>query len=122
MKGLLFSKVYLDQILDGRKSFDARMHPCKVRGPIALVEKESHFVRGTAVIKDVRPISYKEFADWHNGAVDSDVPLSAVPLDTVCYAYDLEDVRTLRRPVDSYDIDGHMWTYIPEEVQHLIGY
>ena len=122
MKGLLFSKVYLDKILNGEVGYDARMHPCNVRGPIALVEKESRTIRGTAVLTGVRPITYQEFAEWHLSSIDSDVPLAATPFQSTRYAYDLSDVRSLSRPMDSGDRDGHMWIYIPEELQHLIGY
>ena len=122
MKGLLFSKVYLDKILNGEVAYDTRMHSCNVRGPIALVEKESRAVRGTAVLTGVRSITYQEFAEWHLSSIDSEVPLAATPFQSTCYAYDLADVRSLPRPVNSGDMDGHMWIYIPEELQHIIGY
>lgn len=122
MKGLLFSKVYLDPILDGKVGYDTRMHPCNVRGPIALVEKESRVIRGTAVLTGVRPIPYQEFAKWHLSPIDSEVPLAATPLQGTCYAYDLANVHVLSRSVDSGDRDSHMWVHIPEEIQHIIGY
>lgn len=116
MKGLLFSKVYLDQILDGRKKNDTRMHPCKIRGPIALVEKESRMIRGTANLTGIEKISYQEYVKWHQDAVDSEVPMSAMPFNTDCWSYILEDLKVLETPIDSGDKESHMWIEISDEI------
>lgn len=121
MKGLLFSKVFLDQILSGNKTNDTRMHPCKVRGPIALVEKESRMIRGTANLTGNEKISYQEFVRWHQDAIESEVPMSAMPFNTVCWSYILEDVREFPVPLDSGDKDSHMWIDLPEDISKSLA-
>jgi len=117
MKGLLFSKVYLDQVLDGRKQNDTRMHACKVRGRIGLVEKESRMVRGFVDLVDVVPIPYSEFVKWHQDAVESEVPMSAMPFNTTCYSYIFENLKVLEIPLDSGDKDSHMWVDLPDDLE-----
>lgn len=115
MKGLLFSKVYLDQILSGEKKNDTRMHPTKVRGTIALVEKESRQIKAVAELTELRKIPLSEFAKWHNDP-SSDVPMTMMPMDTNAFEYVLEDLKVLKTPVDSGDKDSHMWLDVSEDI------
>lgn len=41
MHGLTMIKQYLDEILDGEKTFDARSYPTNKRGTIALVDSRT---------------------------------------------------------------------------------
>ena len=58
-------KDYLDEILDGSKTFDARSYPTNKRGTIALVDSRTMKVYGYVDLIGVREISPQEYASWH---------------------------------------------------------
>lgn len=47
MFGLIMIKNYLNEILDGSKTFDARSYPTNKRGKIALIDSGSMKIYGT---------------------------------------------------------------------------
>ena len=111
------SRFYLDEILDGRKGFDARLYPTNVRGTIALVDSGSYRVHGLSELTGVREISYEEFVEWHRVGPFKDSPIAPYHEGKPCYAYDLQDARRLVIPVrlEREDRAG-MWVDIPEKV------
>lgn len=122
MEGLMFSKIYLDQILKGERKNDTRMHPTRVRGLIALVDADDRMIRATAVLNGVEPVPYKEFADRNISAVRSEIPLAASPSSRTCWSYILDDLRILKAPVDIGDRDAHMWIDLPDGIVDSFEY
>lgn len=122
MEGLMFSRIYLDQIINGERKNDTRMHPTRVRGLIALVERESRTVRATAVLSGIEPVPYREFAERNISAVRSDVPLAATPEGSTCWSYILDDLRILRAPMGIGDRDAHMWVDLPDDMPDSFEY
>lgn len=116
MYGLLMMKLYLDEILDGRKHDDARLYPTEKRGTIALVDSSSFKVHGTAVLTGIREISYEEFVRWHQVGPFSDTPIAPYHDGKTCYAYVLENVKRLPVPVRIPKTDDRMWVEIPERI------
>lgn len=58
-------KDYLNEILDGSKTFDARSYPTNKRGIITLVDSRSMKVCGTVELVGCREISEEEYSSWH---------------------------------------------------------
>ncbi len=122
MKGLLMSKYYLDEILDGKKSFDARLYPTSVRGTIAIVDSGTFRVHGLAELVSVREITYEEFVDWHRVGPFKDSPIAPYWEGKACYAYDLRDARRLVLPVRlEKEETARMWIDIPDKVSRSFG-
>lgn len=65
MYGLTMIKDYLDEILDGSKTFDAKSYPTNKRGTIVLVDSRSMKVYGYIDLIGVREITPQEYALWH---------------------------------------------------------
>ena len=122
MKGLLMSRYYLDEILDGRKGFDARLYPTSVRGTIAIVDSGTFRVHGLAELVGVREISYEEFVDWHRVGPFKDSQIAPYHEGKACYAYDLRDARRLVLPA-RLELRDHagMWIDIPDRVSRSFG-
>lgn len=116
MEGLMFSRIYIEQILKGERKNDTRMHPTKVRGLIALVDADSRTVRATAVLSGIEPVPYKEFSDRNASAVGSEIPMTSIPSTATCWSYILDDLRILKEPVGIGDRDAHMWVDLPDDL------
>lgn len=56
---------YLDRILNGKKSYDARSYPTDKRGTIALVDTKESSIVGSANLIGVHQISADEYCKWH---------------------------------------------------------
>lgn len=122
MEGLMFSKIYLDQILKGERKNDTRMHPTRVRGLIALVDADDRAIRATAILSGVEPVPYREFAERNISAVRSEIPLASAPSSKTCWSYILDDLRILKDPVDIGDRDAHMWVDLPDDMVDSFEY
>lgn len=122
MEGLMFSKIYLDQILSGERKNDTRMHPTKVRGLIALVESESRTIRATAVLTGIEQVSGKEFEERNRSAIQSDLPMAAAPRSATAWSYILEDLKVLKTPVSIGDREAHMWVELPDDMPDTFEY
>ena len=118
MYALLMMKIYADEILSGRTTFDARRLPTEKRGRIAIADSSTFRVYGTAVLKDVREITYGEFVRWHQIGPFRDTPIAPFWEGRTCYAYDLEDVRILPVPVQlPKKDDKSMWVEVPDRIE-----
>ncbi|MCQ2078837.1 MAG: hypothetical protein MJZ38_02105 [archaeon] len=117
MQGLLMMKLYLDEILDGRTTFDARLHPTDRRGTVALVDSSTFRIHGTAEITGIRAITYEEFVRWHQVGPFRNTPIAPYHEGGTCYAYDLANVRRLPIPARMPRVeDAHMWVEVPERI------
>lgn len=117
MYGLLMMKLYADEILEGRTSYDARLYPTDKRGTIAIMDSSTFKIYGTADLVDVRRISYEEFAEWHRVGPFENSQIAPWSKGSTCYAYMLENVRRLTVPVKvPKNPDAKMWTTVPENI------
>lgn len=97
MYGLTMLKDYLNELLDGLKTYDARSYTTNKRGTIALVDSRTMKVYGYADLVDVREITPQEYVSWHctgrwNGFVFQ------VDENKKYYAWNFKNVRKEEKP------------------------
>lgn len=63
MYGLTMLKEYLNQFLDGSKTYDARAYTTNKRGTIVLVDSRLLKVYGYADLVGVREISFTDYVN-----------------------------------------------------------
>ncbi len=123
MHALLMMKVYLDEIVRGEKSTDARLYPTDIRGTVVLGDSSTDKVYATAELVDCREISYERFVAWHRTGPFKDVEFAPYHEGKPCYEYVFSDVRKLTVPVTIPNPSGNrMWVEIPEETVRSFGY
>ncbi len=118
MYALLMMKIYADEILSGRTTFDARRLPTEHRGKIAIGDSTTFKLYGTAVLKGIREITYEEFVRWHQIGPFRDTPIAPFWEGHVCYAYDFEDVKRLPVPVQMPKLEEKKtWVEVPSKIE-----
>ena len=65
MYGLIMIRDYLDEIIDGKKTFDARNYPTSKRGTIALVDTKKSAIIELVDLIGVHQITADEYCKWH---------------------------------------------------------
>ena len=65
MFGLRMARQYLDEVLSGEKTFDARSYDTDKRGAIALIDTSSKKILGLVDLVGTRRISEEEYCGWH---------------------------------------------------------
>lgn len=108
MFGLCMIKEYLDEILDGKKSFDARAYPTNKRGTIALVNSKTSKIEGYADLVDCHEISPEEYAKWHCTGCFKGCMFSCDSKKKY-YAYDLRNVKKVENQIKVVKT-GRVWT------------
>ena len=98
MYGLTMIKDYLDEILDGKKTYDARSYPTNKRGTIALVDSRTSKIFGLVDLINIRLISYDEYCNWHITDRFRNYKFYANP-NIMYYAYDFINPRRLLKPI-----------------------
>ncbi len=63
--GLKMKRYYLNEIISGAKSDDARLEDTSIRGKIALIDSETYELLGYAILIDTVKINYEEYIKWH---------------------------------------------------------
>ena len=117
MHGLTMMRIYAEEILSGRTSFDARLRPTDIRGRIAIVDSSTFRIYGTAELTGCREITYGEFVRWHQIGPFADSPIAPFAEGRTCYAYELGDVKRLPLPVQlPKRKDAGMWVEVPERI------
>lgn len=117
MHGLTMMRIYAEEILSGRTSFDARLRPTDIRGRIAIVDSSTFRIYGTAELTGCREITYGEFVRWHQIGPFADTPIAPFAEGRTCYAYELGDVKRLPLPVQlPKREDAGMWVDIPDRI------
>lgn len=116
MYGLIMIKDYLDEILDGKKTFDARSYPTTKRGTIALVDSKKSSIVGLVELIGVHPISANEYCKWHATGKWAGMVFQVEDDDSVFYAYDFVNPRKLARPIKIAKT-GRVWTTIDDSVK-----
>lgn len=117
MYGLIMIKDYLDEILDGKKTFDARSYPTTKRGTIALVDSKKSSIVGLVDLIGVHLISADEYCKWHATGKWSGMVFQVEDNDSVFYAYDFINPRRLARPI-KITKTGKVWTTIDDAIKN----
>lgn len=99
MFGLVMLREYLDEILDGVKTFDARSYDTKKRGTIALVDTKKSEIVGLVDLVGVHTITAREYCDWHATGKWSGMVLEVEDMNATYYAYDFKNPRRLAMPI-----------------------
>lgn len=92
MYGLAMLKEYLNEFLDGKKTYDVRAYTTDKRGTIALIDSRSLKVRGYANLVSVREITPQEYASWHCTGKWSGM-IFQVDETKKYYAWEFENIR-----------------------------
>lgn len=110
-------RFYLDEILDGSKSSDARLYPTDIRGRIALGDSTTNKVYALADLASCTPISYGEFVEWHRTGPFAYTEFAPYHAGRACYSYGLENVRKIPVPVKVPNPGGaRVWLEVSEDV------
>lgn len=114
MFGLTMIKEYLDELLDGLKTYDARSYPTNTRGIIALVDSRSMKVYGIVELVGVRKITPEEYAEWHCTGKYKGAQFF-VDLAKEYFAYDFINPRRLAFPI-KLNVSKKIWVEIADSV------
>lgn len=113
MYGLIMIREYLDEILDGKKTYDARAYDTNKRGTIALVDTKKSAIIGLIDLVGTHKISANEYCKWH--ATGKWEGLVFQVEDKDYYAYDFENPRRLATPIKIVK-NGKVWTKIDDKI------
>lgn len=116
MYGLIMLREYLEEILDGVKSYDARSYNTNKRGTIALVDTKKSFVIGTIELVGTHPITAEEYCKWHASGKWEGMHLQVDDMNATFWAYDFINPRRLARPI-KIEKNGRVWTIIDESLK-----
>ena len=109
-------KDYLNEILDGDKTFDARSYPTNKRGIIALIDSRTMKIYGTIKLVGCRKISVKEYCSWHTTERFQNYAFEVSNKNTNFYAFDFEEPRKLIKPI-KVNVEKHTWVEIPDDIE-----
>ena len=116
MFGLTMIKDYLNEILDGSKTFDARSYPTNKRGKIALIDSRSMKIYGTIELVGCRKISAEEYCAWHQTGKFQNYEFKAEDNNKTFYAYDFKNPQRLAKPI-KLDVEKHTWVEVPDNIE-----
>ncbi len=116
MYGLIMLREYLDEILDGKKSFDARAYDTTKRGPIALVDTKKSAVIGLVDLIGTHKISAEEYCFWHATGKWEGIIFQVDDTSKDYYAYDFKNPRRLAKPIKMVK-NGRVWTKIGDCIE-----
>lgn len=99
-KGLVIDDPWISLILDGQKTWEMRSRDAKVRGTIALIRKGSGMIVGTAnLVGSTGPFDRDQMLKYQEKHRIPSDRIKSGSVDTWCYAWQLEDVKRLAKPV-----------------------
>ena len=108
MYGLTMIKDYLNELLNGVKTYDARSYTTNRRGTIALIDSKSMKVYGYVDLVGVREISPSDYGSWHCTGRWKNC-IMQVDQTKKYYAWDFVNPRKLDKP---YKIEKEKHTWI----------
>ncbi len=109
-------KDYLDEILDGKKTFDARSYPTNKRGTIALVDTKKSSIIGLVDLIGVHRIATDEYCKWHATGKWEGITFQVEDSNATFYAYDFMNPRRLAKPIKIIKT-GRVWTEIDDSLR-----
>ena len=121
MYGLIMIREYLDEIVSGKKQYDARAYNTNKRGPIALVDTRRSEVVATIELVGVHKISAEEFCKWHATGKWEGTQFQVGDMSKTYYAYDFKRPRVFEKPIKIIKT-GRMWTRIDDSLLEGVKY
>ena len=115
MFGLTMIRDYLNEILDGSKTFDARSYPTNKKGNIASIDSKSMKIYGTIELVGCREISAEEYCSWHQTGRFQNLIFQEAD-NKKYYAYDFKNPQRLVKPV-MVNVEKHTWVEIPDNTE-----
>ena len=109
-------KDYLNEILDGSKTYDARSYPTNKRGLIALVDSRSMKIYGLIELVDCREISVEEYCSWHQTGRYQYYRFEVDDTNKKYYAYDFKTPKKLSKPI-KVKAEKHTWVQVPDDIE-----
>ena len=116
MYGLIMLREYLDEILYGKKTYDARAYDTKKRGTIALVDTKKSAIIGLIDLVGTHKISADEYCKWHATGKWEGMIFQVEDMNKDYFAYDFENPRKLTTPIKLVK-SGRVWTKIDEGIE-----
>lgn len=116
MYGLIMIKEYLDEILNGDKTYDARSYDTNKRGTIALIDSKKSAIIGLVDLIGTHQISADEYCKWHATGKWAGYAFQVNNPSSVFYAYDFDNLRRLVHPI-RIEKTGRVWTRIDDEAK-----
>lgn len=116
MYGLIMIIDYLDEILDGKKTYDARAYDTSKRGTIALVDTKKSSIIGLVDLVGTHEISAQEYCKWHATSKWEGMILGVDDMNATYYAYDFKNPRRLATPI-TIKKTGRVWTKIDDGIE-----
>ena len=109
---------YLDETLDGKKTYDARAYNTNKRGTIALVDTRKSAIIGLINLVGTHKISAEEYCEWHATGKWEGMMLQVEDMSEIYYAYDFANPRRLASPI-KIEKTGRTWTKIDDGIQFV---
>ena len=116
MYGLIMLREYLDEILDGKKTYDARAYNTNRRGTIALVDTKKSAIIGLIDLVGTHKISAEEYCKWHATGKWEGMIFQVEDNNKEYYAYDFKNPRRLSSPIKIVK-NGRVWTKINDGLE-----
>lgn len=116
MHGLIMLGEYLDEILEGKKTYDARAYDTNKRGTIALVDSRRSSIIGLVDLISTHKISAQEYCKWHAAGKWEGLILEVEDMNATYYAYDFKNPRRLAKPI-KIKKTGRVWTKIDDDIK-----
>ena len=116
MYGLIMLREYLDEILDGKKTYDARAYDTNKRGTIALVDTKKSAIIGLIDLVGTHKISAEEYCKWHATGKWEGMIFQVEDNNKEYYAYDFKNPRRLSSPIKIVKT-GRVWTWIDDGIE-----
>ncbi len=128
-RALIIHPEPLEWILSGKKVWEIRSKPTKIRGPITLQEKGSKKIMGTCALVDcLGPLTVDEFithADKMNYAraeLEDEREELEEDMEYGVYAWVLADVKALPKPIRFQNPSGAVtWVQLPQRVMDKLS-
>jgi hypothetical protein len=119
----------IEWILSGRKIWELRSKPTKVRGRIGLSEKGMKRIVGTCTLKEcLGPLTVDEFVanaskmNYVKSELEAERKSLTKELSTPVYAWVLADVKRLAKPIYFENPSGAVtWAKLPPNVSRKLS-
>jgi len=118
MYGLIMIREYLDEILEGKKTYDARSYDTNKRGMIALVDSRKSAIIGLIDLVGTHTITAEEYCNWHATGKWERMILQVEDMNATFFAYDFANPRRLASPI-KITKTGRTWTKIDDGLQFV---
>ena len=116
MYGLIMLREYLDEILYGTKTYDARAYNTNKRGLIALVDTKKSAIIGTVELIGTKPITAEEYCKWHATGKWAGMQFQVEDMNATYWAYCFINPRRLAKPI-KIKKTGRVWTKLDDSIK-----